>query len=161
MAALTIVSGGQSGVDRAALDAALAAGLPCGGWCPLGRAAEDGTIAPHYPLRETDRADPAHRTRLNVRDSDATLIIAYGPLAGGAALTARYARDLARACLVVDLARTEDAGPRVARIADWLQAHDTQILNVAGPRESSSPGIQATARDLLDRVLAVITERRS
>ena len=72
---MEIVSGGQTGVDRAALDAALALGMRCGGWCPAGRWAEDGPIDPRYPLRETPSGDPAQRTEWNVRDSDATLIL--------------------------------------------------------------------------------------
>jgi len=155
-APLTVVSGGQTGVDRAALDAALAARLPCGGWCPKGRAAEDGPIPPRYRLRETRRTDPAFRTRLNVRDSDATLIIARGPLSGGTELTARHANRLSRPCLVVDLDRPEAPGLLAARIAGWVRANAVSTLNVAGPRESSAPGIQQAARALLDAVFALL-----
>ena len=76
-----IISGGQTGVDRAALDVALDAGLPCGGWCPRGRRAEDGPIVAQYPLMETDSPDYQMRTRRNVEDADATLILTLGPLA--------------------------------------------------------------------------------
>lgn len=144
-----IVSGGQSGVDRAALDAALARGLPCGGWCPRGRRAEDGAISEVYPLAETESADYRERTERNVRDSDATLIIARGRLAGGTALTAHLARRAARPCLVVDLL-DHPAPPEVAR---WLAAQRVRVLNVAGPRESQRPGIHRQARQLLDAVL--------
>ena len=82
-----IISGGQTGVDRAALDVALIAGIDCGGWCPLGRKAEDGPLPLHYPLTETESDDYALRTEYNIRDSDGTLILARRPLTGGTALT--------------------------------------------------------------------------
>lgn len=145
-----IVSGGQTGVDRAALDAALAAGFPCGGWCPAGRRAEDGPIPPRYPLHETATSDYAERTRLNARDSDATLILAFRePLTGGVLLTREAAERLGRPCLVLD-PRLPEATSRVER---WLREHAVTALNVAGPRESAAPGIYAEALALLRGVL--------
>ena len=115
-----IVSGAQTGVDRAALDAALELGIDCGGWAPLGRLDECGRIPDRYPnLVETDQANPAKRTALNVRDSDATLILSRGPLTGGSLLTERKARGLGRPCLHVDLAAT-DANDAVREIRAWL-----------------------------------------
>jgi hypothetical protein len=145
-----IVSGGQTGVDRAALDVALAAGIPCGGWCPRGRLAEDGTIPLRYPLEETPRADYAERTEWNVRDSDATLILAAGPLTGGTALTRKLAARLGRPCLVVDLRSAPDAG----LVRSWLDREAVRVLNIAGPRESTAPGIGGEARRFLGLVLA-------
>jgi hypothetical protein len=145
-----VVAGGQTGVDRAALDAALAAGVACGGWCPRGRAAEDGRIADRYPLRETPDDDPAQRTGWNVRDADATLILARGPLRGGTALARVQAEALGRPLLVVDL----DRAPRPDAIRAWLREYAVRTLNVAGPRESESPGVYANARALLEAVLA-------
>jgi len=144
-----IVSGGQTGVDRAALDVAQALGIPSGGWCPLGRRAEDGAIAALYPLRETPTDDYECRTEWNVRDSDGTLILAYGALTGGTALTARLARQYDRPLWVVDLA----APAAFSQIRQWLQKHDIQTLNVAGPRESNHPGIYAQAADYLRQLL--------
>ena len=140
-----IVSGGQTGVDRAALDVALELGLPCGGWVPRGRQAEDGPIPPIYPMRETDSRGYATRTRLNVRDSDATLILSRGEPTGGTALTVDYARRLGRPHLVVDVAGEVD----LATVRAWLACHEVRVLNVAGPRESAPPGIYRVAVDVL------------
>jgi hypothetical protein len=144
-----VVSGGQTGVDRAALDAARAAGIPCGGWCPAGRAAEDGAISDAYPLRETPSADPAQRTAWNVRDSDATLVLAAGR-SPGTERTLAAAGATARPVRVVELFGTE----ATAEVRAWLAAVRPRVLNVAGPRESEAPGAYAAARALLDGVLA-------
>ena len=146
-----IVSGGQSGVDRAGLDAAQALGVPCGGWCPRGRLAEDGAIPPRYPLRETPTAAYTQRTRWNVRDSDGTLILNRGPLEGGTALTADLAGKLRKPCLILDLA----ARPDPAMVRAWAAAHQVRVLNVAGPRERRQPGITRQARAFLRRLLSV------
>jgi hypothetical protein len=146
-----IVSGGQTGVDRAALDAARAAGLACDGWCPRGRLAEDGPIDPRYPLAETPSAEPAERTAWNVRDSDATLVLAPGEPAGGTALAVERARALGRPLWVHDL----DAGPLDrAAVRAWLAGEGVARLNVAGPRESERPGVARRARAELDALFA-------
>jgi len=139
-----VVSGGQTGVDRAALDAAAAVGLPVGGWCPRGRRAEDGVIPARYALRETPGSDYAERTEWNVRDSDATLIAVRGAPTGGTRLTARLADALGRPLFVCDLLRHND--PQA--IVDWLGTHQVRVLNCAGPRESGAPGIYDAARSL-------------
>ncbi len=148
---MRIISGGQTGVDRAALDAALALGIAHGGWCPRGRLAEDGRIPDGYQLQETETADYPPRTERNVRDSDATLVLCRGVPTGGTELTVRLAREHGRPCLVVDL----DAAPSAAAVADWLRAPQVRILNVAGPRESQSPGIAAAAAEFLRQVFAL------
>jgi len=142
-----IVSGGQTGADRAALDVALELGLACGGWVPRGRRAEDGPIDRRYPVRETEETDVAARTRLNVRDSDATLILTAWELRGGTALTARVAAELGRPLRIADPA----TGPGPVR--DWLVREEVRVLNVAGPRESEEPGLQARAAGFLRRLL--------
>ena len=147
-----IVSGGQTGVDRAALDAALALAIPCGGWCPKGRLAEDGPIADRYPLQETTTIDYAVRTEWNVRDSDATLIINRGELEGGTRLTVELARRHQRPCLVVD----PDRPSAIEDINTWLDDHDIRVLNVAGPRASKDPEIYGQARGVVERLLAAV-----
>jgi len=144
-----IVSGGQTGVDRAALDVALELGFPCGGWVPRGRRAEDGRIPPIYPLRETASHSYAKRTRLNVRDSDATLILTRGEPTGGTALTVDCIRSLDRPYFVVDLAGDVD----LPAVREWLVRHDVRVLNVAGPRESTPPGIYRAAAQVLRELL--------
>ena len=145
-----VISGGQTGVDRAALDAARAHDVAVGGWCPQGRRAEDGPIAPHYPLRETPTDDYAQRTAWNVRDSDGTLIIAPSPLEGGTAFTRQEAE--ARGTPVLHV-RPTDPVP-VPMIHAWGTEHDVRVLNVAGPRASEVDGIYRRARTLLEDVLA-------
>ncbi|HSR55465.1 MAG TPA: putative molybdenum carrier protein [Alphaproteobacteria bacterium] len=153
--AFSIVSGGQTGVDRAALDAAMAVGLPCGGWCPAGRAAEDGPIDGHYPLGETPQSDPAVRTRLNVSETDATLILTLGEMDAGTRLAKAEAETLGRLVLVLDLSETEDA-LATRRILDWLREASVRRLNVAGPRESNAPGVYARARTLLETLFSAV-----
>ena len=177
-----IVSGGQTGVDRAALDVALELGLDCGGWCPPGRTAEDGAIPGRYPLLETPTdTDPgfpdvphSQRTAWNVRDSDGTLVLlaaqAAPPMSSaekgtsrlvthvltpgapdrGTALTVELAARHRRPCLVVGLG----AAPDVEEVRSWARDNRVGTLNVAGPRESSAPGVYARAAEFLGRLLA-------
>jgi hypothetical protein len=144
-----IVSGGQTGVDRAALDVALELGLPCGGWCPRGRRAEDGPIPERFPLRETASASYPPRTARNVRDSDGTLILFRGRPDRGTALTIRLAEHHDRPLLVLDLATR----PEPAAVRRWMEEHQVLVLNVAGPRESSQPGIGEEAACFLRAAL--------
>ena len=140
-----IVSGGQTGVDRGALDAAIALGIPHGGWCPQGRLAEDGPIPLEYKLTETDSADYAVRTEQNVLDSDATLILCRGRPSGGTELTRRLALRHEKPLLVVDLEVPAEFGS----VRRWLSETPVGTLNVAGPRESQSPGISVRACEFL------------
>jgi hypothetical protein len=144
-----IRSGGQTGVDRAALDVALERGLPCGGWCPRGRRAEDGPIDPLYPLQETPWDGYPQRTEWNVRDSDGTLVLARGEPDRGTALTIGLAGRHSKPCLVLDLGKA----PKPAEVRTWAELHGVRILNIAGPRESSRPGIYAEAVAFLREVL--------
>jgi hypothetical protein len=145
-----IVSGGQTGVDRAALDAALRLGIEHGGWCPHGRLAEDGVIPKRYRLRQTVSAEYPVRTERNVVDSDATLILYRQRISGGTRLTRHLAQQHGKPLLVVNLHHGSDE----QAVRDWITAHDIRVLNVAGPRESSAPGIGQQAQDFLHRVFA-------
>ncbi len=154
-----VVSGGQTGVDRAALDAAIRAGVGCGGWCPRGRRAEDGVIPERYPLKQTPGSSYIERTRRNVADSDGTLILAPGEPVGGTLAALCHARRIGKPVLVVDPA--EIAGEtRLDGIVDWLDAHRIRVLNVAGPRESGRPGIYDDARNLMEGLLETGSIRR-
>lgn len=147
-----IISGGQTGVDRAALDVALELEFPCGGWCPRGRRAEDGPLDMRYPLRETTSFSYAERTRRNVRDTDGTLIITCGPPVGGTALTLHFARTMPRHRLVVDL-QQKTAEQAAHGAFHWIRAARLETLNVAGPRASSAPEIYDAASALMRIVL--------
>ncbi|HXR87089.1 MAG TPA: putative molybdenum carrier protein [Stellaceae bacterium] len=148
-----IISGGQTGVDLAALDAALAAGFPCGGWVPRGRCNEDGPLDPRYPVKETDSRKLARRTEMNVRDSDATLILSRGALSGGSALTEKLAQRHAKPCLHVDLGALspEEA---IERTRSWLAGIDGTVLNIAGPRCSSDAEVYALARRVIEALIS-------
>src|SRR6266571_3376003 len=128
-----VISGGQTGVDRAALDVALELGVLAGGWCPKGRKAEDGSLAPRYPLTETPSEEYWQRTEWNVRDSD------------GTAYTIEVAKKLGKPYLVLDLSEA----PNESAVKDWVDEHEVRVLNVAGPRESKCPGIYAQAAQFL------------
>jgi hypothetical protein len=172
---LVIRSGGQTGVDRAALDCAVARGLPYAGWCPQGGWAEDCPEPPglleRYPyLNETPSAEPEQRTAWNVRDSDATLIIVgLGGLGAspGTKMAARYAQEIfERTCHLanaVDPGAVEPAAKWLARVAAPLAPPAADggrllVLNVAGPRESESPGIYTVAGRFLEQVLENATD---
>ncbi len=150
-----IISGGQTGVDRAALDVARTLGMAHGGWCPAGRRAEDGPIPQCYSLRETPGAGYAQRTLWNVRDSDATLVLVLGAYGGGTGLTVRAARFSGKPCMVVDLQQITLPGA----VADWLRERRVRTLNVAGPRESQRPGVGALAAALLLEELPLVLAR--
>jgi hypothetical protein len=138
--AITLISGGQTGADRAALEHALAANLPHGGWCPKGRLAEDGPIPARYVLRETPSANYLQRTEWNVRDSDATVVFASSPrLTGGTKRTVQFALKHAKPCLVLHLDMAPDEA--ASALTDWLVEHRIARLNVAGSRASKAPAI--------------------
>lgn len=154
-----IVSGGQTGVDRAALDVALELGIPCGGWCPLGRRSEDGAIPARYPLEETPTANYEERTEWNVRDSDGTLVIYVGAPASdsGTAYTIRLTRKFRKPHMLVDPTGASDL--LFDAVRQWIAAEHICILNVAGPRESSNPGIHDAAAEFLKAVLEISRSR--
>lgn len=141
-----IVSGGQTGVDRGALDAALALGIEHGGWCPAGRLAEDGRVPTVYRLVETDSSYYPDRTEKNVRDSDATLILYRGRMTGGTKLTKRLCQQVGRPELSISIT---DAGRARDKIVFWLNQVRPEVLNVAGPRESNAAGIQHETYEVL------------
>ncbi len=143
-----IISGGQTGVDRAALDVALAHGFPCGGWVPRGRRAEDGPLDARYPMMETPEADYDVRTGKNVVDSDGTLILTRGEPTGGTKLTLDLAADMGRPYHIVDLKR----GHSPLAALKWLEARQPRTLNIAGPRESEAPGIYDEATVFLQNL---------
>lgn len=148
-----VVSGGQTGVDRAALDWAIEHNVPHGGWCPKGRRAEDGVIPARYRLQETASPRYDTRTRANVVDSDATLILNLGVLDGGTLLTAELCQQKRKACLVVQLDASIDT--EIARTRSWLRSTSIATLNIAGPRESTRPGAYAAAQAFLGKLVEV------
>ncbi|MXZ18855.1 MAG: molybdenum cofactor carrier [Rhodothermaceae bacterium] len=143
----TIISGGQTGVDRAALDVAIKWGLPYKGWCPAGRWAEDGKIPARYLLRVTPESNPAQRTVWNVQESDGVLILGGIEDSEGTQLARKTAEEWKRPVYHAEL------GDPVESVIQWVQDLESGIVNVAGPRESEQPGIYAGAFEFLERVV--------
>jgi hypothetical protein len=148
---IKIVSGGQTGVDRAALDTAIKLGLPHGGWIPKGRRTESGILPAKYLLKETRSYSYSERTEKNVVDSDGTLIISRGPLAGGSDYTRQMAVKHNRPWFHIDLSRTA-AFHAATAIRDWILAKGLEVLNVAGPRASEDPTIYEYTLNILESV---------
>jgi hypothetical protein len=145
-----LISGGQTGVDRAALDVALELGIEVGGWCPRGRRAEDGVIPERYPLLEAPSSRPAQRTRWNVSQSDATLILTWGTPVGGTRLTLHTCVRQGKPHLVVDLSDAAGRQRAVEDVRTWLaSAVAGHTLNVAGPRASQAPQAYESAAAFL------------
>ncbi len=159
-----IISGGQTGVDRAALDVAIYREIPHDGWCPKGRRAEDGRIPDSYQLKENTSTNYAIRTEQNVIDSDGTLILYRVKLRGGSKLTQFLARRHNRPCLCIDLTKSKsdvasgesDAtdNPMAAGVRAWIFSENISVLNIAGPRASSAPGIGEASCEFLLSVLS-------
>jgi hypothetical protein len=140
-----IISGGQSGVDRAALDAALRLGIPHGGWLPKGRITEDGPLPVQYKLVELPTDSYAERTEKNVLDSDGTLIISRGTPTGGTDYTRKMALKHGKQMLHIDLALYSNPMDASSIVSSWIKMSKIEILNVAGPRASKDPDIYAAA----------------
>jgi hypothetical protein len=152
-----VVSGGQTGVDRAGLDAAFHAGIPIGGYCPQGSRAEDGIIPDKYPMIETEEFEYRFRTEKNVIESDGTLILNKGDLTNGTKATYDFTVQHGKPCLIVQLDTTEIIKPE--QVIRWLEGQFIKVLNVAGPRESKYPeGIYADAVSYLEKVFLLMKE---
>ena len=150
---LQIISGGQTGVQRAVLDAALEQHFSCGGWCPRGRKAEDGPIPDPYPLQETASASYTARTVQNVRDSDGLLIITQSAPVGRTGLAVQTAQKHRKPVLVIDLEAIPGRDQAIEAILNWADENFIRILNVSGPRESRCPGIHDVALEIMSAVL--------
>ncbi len=152
-AKLKIISGGQTGVDRAALDAAMTSGVATGGWCPEGRKAEDGPIDDRYPLQVLPGADYIQRTRKNVQDSDGTVIISFGSLSGGTKKTRLYCDTEKKPCLLID---ANEVLPEKAAIEidSFIKDNDISILNIAGPRASGEPCAYDFTKQTIETLLS-------
>jgi hypothetical protein len=148
---LSIVSGGQTGVDQAALAAAMACGVSCGGWCPDGRRSEDGKIPARYPVRELIGSGYRERTLQNVVDSDGTAIIFNKNLEGGTRLTAEFCAQESKPHLLIDAA-TRSRTDSVDALGEFIRENNISILNFAGPRASKWPGAYAYTFELLQRL---------
>jgi hypothetical protein len=146
-----IISGAQTGADRAGIDAAIESGYEYGGWLPKGRKSEDGTVPEKYTkLQEMTRGGYPKRTEQNVIDSDGTVIFTYGKLTTGSALTRKFANQHKKPCLHIDLDIIKDP---VSVIKDWAIEWGIKVLNVAGRSASKAPGIYDQVKDIINQIL--------
>jgi hypothetical protein len=152
-----IISGGQTGADRAALDFAISHKIPYGGWVPKGRTTEDGTLPEKYILQEMPTGEYSKRTEQNILDSDGTLIVSHAHLTGGSGLMEYLAEKHGKPCVHIDLSKvaTRDAA-LIVNI--WIQRYKIKTLNVAGPRASKDPKIYQATFELLEVVFIKKTE---
>jgi hypothetical protein len=148
-----IISGGQTGADRAALDFAMSQNIPHGGWVPKGRKTEDGTLPERYRLREMPTPEYSKRTEKNVLDSDGTVIVSHGFLTGGSALTREFAIQHQKPWIHIDL-KTLSLEDASEALAAWLNDNDIRVLNVAGPKAGKDPRIYEATLNLLKNVLS-------
>ena len=155
-----IISGGQTGADQGALDAAIEYGFPYGGWVPKGRLTETGPLPDRYQLQEMPTKDYRKRTLQNVLDSDGTVIISRGKLTGGSKLTREYALEHEKPVLHVDISRTSPSRA-VTVLHDWILEHQIETLNVAGPRASKDPDIYGDVRFIIKGVVILTAVRCS
>lgn len=152
---MKIISGGQTGVDRAALDAAFECGVESGGWCPEGRIAEDGVIPEKYPVKELPGSGYRQRTKQNVLDSDGTVIIYFDSPSGGTKLTIALCVEQKRSYLLID-AKEFTVDSAVQKIEKFINQHSIITLNVAGPRASGERNAYDYAKKVIKGVLTVI-----
>ena len=149
-----IISGGQTGADRAALDFAIMLDLPHGGWVPKGRKSENGVLPDKYSLKEMPTSSYAKRTEQNVLDSDGTLIVSHGRLIGGSALTKELAEKHGRPCVHIDF-DTDNFLDAAKTVQSWVLNNEIKTLNVAGPRASEDPDIYRRTMDILKAVFSL------
>ncbi len=155
---MKIVSGGQTGVDRAALDAALENGIEAGGWCPQGRVAEDGIIPDKYPVKELPNSGYRQRTKRNVIDSDGTVVIYFGYPSGGTKQTIAFCIQEKKPHVLIDAEELSvQEASRAVEI--FIDQHSIAVLNVAGPRDGGEPSAYTYAKKLIQSILYNIAQR--
>jgi len=154
---LKIVSGAQTGVDRAALDAALKKNVLCGGWCPEGRKADDGSIPKLYPVQELKGAGYNERSKKNVQESDGTVIIYFGHLSGGTEETLRYCLNENKPYLLLD-GREVNTGRAAERLIEFQSILPGETINFAGPRASGEPQAYEYTTKVIEKFLQLHTD---
>jgi len=157
MILIKIISGGQTGADRAGLDIAIRNNILHGGWIPKGRMTEEGPLSSKYNLKEMETTSYPKRTEKNVLDSDGTVIISFGKLKGGSALTRKIAEKYKRLCLYIDLEKVS-VNRAGAQLAKWIRDNSVNILNVAGPRASEQPKIYDNVLKILEIAIGICRE---